>query len=88
MRNPPRPGAPRERTLPNGTEVKWCALCGQWINRYRVGYPAGEKNNFDGGDGNNAKENVAIKGEEDITEVGDDFPPTSVFTRLRDARSI
>ena len=29
IRNPPRPGEPRERTLPSGTEVKWCGLCAE-----------------------------------------------------------
>ena len=37
---PPGQGDPRERTLSDGTEVKWCSLCAEWGNHYRAGHPA------------------------------------------------
>ena len=40
IKNPPRAGEPRERTLPDGTEVKWYGLCGSWGDHYRAGHPA------------------------------------------------
>ena len=36
IRNPPRPGEPRERTLSDDTEVKWCGLCSSWGDHYRA----------------------------------------------------
>ena len=38
---PPGQGDPRERTLLDGTEVKWCSLCVEWGSNYRTGHPAG-----------------------------------------------
>jgi len=61
LRNPPCPGAPRERTLPDRTEVKWCKLCVQWTDHYRAEYPTGEENKSDKGDGDNAEGSVVIK---------------------------
>jgi len=81
LRNPPRPGAPRERTLPNGTDVKWCGLCGKWTNHYRARHPVeGEEKVSEGDD----EANVAIELADDVVEE-DDPPPTGTFARLRDA---
>ena len=38
VRNPPCLGEPRKRTLADGTDVKWCGLCGSWGDHYRVGH--------------------------------------------------
>ena len=76
IRNPPRPGEPRERTLPSGIEVKWCGLCGKWGDHYRAGHTNGEdEKEAETGDGDG---HVAIVEElaEDIT------PPSGAFARL------
>ena len=39
---PSRENAPRERTLPDGTNVKLCSKCGSWGNHFRSGHPAPE----------------------------------------------
>ena len=83
LRNPPCPGAPRERTLVDGSEMKWCALCGLWTDYYRAGHPiTGEGNDAaDDGDGNVVIEGIAEAGE----VVDEDQPPNGAFARLRDA---
>jgi len=42
LRRPPRGNAPRERILPDRTNVKWCSKCGSWGNHSRLGHPAPE----------------------------------------------
>ena len=37
--NPPRAIEPRERTLENETDAKWCGLCEEYRDHYRLGYP-------------------------------------------------
>ena len=37
IRRPPRRNEPRERTLPDGTQVKWCPECGKWGDHFRGG---------------------------------------------------
>ena len=77
IRNPSRPGEPRERILPNGSEVKWCGLCGKWGDHYRAGHPiAIESEEAEGaGEGNVAFDNLDVN--------GDDPPPsTGAFARL------
>ena len=36
IRNPPRSGEPRNRTLSDGTEVNWCGFCGSGGAHYRA----------------------------------------------------
>ena len=80
IRNPPRPGEPRERILPNGQEVKWCGLCGKWGDHYRAGHPIAVEGDEVEGDGEG---NVAF----DKLNVDDDDPPpsTGAFARLHAA---
>ena len=40
IRRPPRRNEPRQRTLPDGTVVKWCPECGAWGDHFRAGHPA------------------------------------------------
>ena len=42
IRDPPRSNEPRERTLINGSIVKWCGLCGKWADNYCAGHPTEE----------------------------------------------
>ena len=37
---PTRRNEQRERTLPDGTTVKWCSECGAWGDHFRAGHPA------------------------------------------------
>ena len=48
MRSPPRANEPHERTLPNGTDVKWCGLCGAWGSHYWANHLAEEESKDDG----------------------------------------
>ena len=78
IRNPPRPGEPRERVLPSGQEVKWCGLCGKWGDHYRVGHPVGDADVvIDDGD---AEGNVAFD-----EPVVDEPPPAGAFAHLHAA---
>ena len=78
IRNPPRPGDPRERVLPSGQEVKWCGLCGKWGDHYRAGHPSEEE----------VKEEEAVDGdghvaiEDGAVEETDDPPSSGAFARL------
>lgn len=40
MRRPPQCNQPRERTLEDGTILKWCGECGLWGNHLRANHPA------------------------------------------------
>ena len=33
-------GEPREKTMSDGTEVKWCIICSAWFNHYLTGHLA------------------------------------------------
>ena len=39
LSHPPQGNAPRERTLLDGTVVKWCGECGLWGDHLRAGHP-------------------------------------------------
>ena len=88
MRNPPRSGAPYERTFLDGIEVKWCTLCCQWNDHCCAGHPAEEENKSAEGDGDNNEGNVAIEREEDIEESDGGSLLTGGFARPRNARLI
>ena len=79
IRNPPRPGEPRERVLPSGQEVKWCGLCGKWGDHYRAGHPVGDVDVGEPDDGD-AEGNVAFD-----DSVFDDPPSEGAFARLHAA---
>ena len=69
IRNPPRANDPREKTLQDGTEVKWCGLCGKWGDHYRAGHP---------------EDSAAVAEVEANVAMDDDVPPTGgAFARLR-----
>ena len=77
MRSPPRANEPHERTLPDGTDVKWCGLCGAWGNHYRANHLTDEESKVDGvpaGEGH-----VAI---DDIVDSAEDPQPTGALARL------
>ena len=61
--------------LQDGTEVKWCGLCGKWGDHYRAGHPT---DNTAVAEGNTA--NVAV--DEDAA------PTFSAFVILRATRLI
>ena len=80
-RPPPQRNEPHMRTLADGTEVKWCAACSEWMDHYRMGHPL---------DGNDRVEaaNVVEEGEvadavEDNTS--EDSNDGGTFARLRRA---
>ena len=82
IRNPPRPGEPRERVLPSGEEVKWCGLCGKWGDHYRAGHPSGEDGKEEEpGDGDG---HVAIAENGDLDDE-EDPPLAGAFARLHAA---
>ena len=79
IRNPPRANDPHERTLADGSVVKWCGLCGRWANNYRAEHPAGppEDAEADEGAGYVATETT------DEGNDGNDEPTPGVFAHLR-----
>jgi hypothetical protein len=42
LRRPPCGKEPRIRTLPDGTSVQWCSLCGSWGSHFRAGHTAAD----------------------------------------------
>ena len=82
IRNSPCLGEPRESTLPNDTEMKWCGICGSWGEHYRAGHSS-DATNEDDEDENLDEGNVAVE------QVGDDEvinqPTSGAFIRLREA---
>ena len=53
-------GAPRKRTLADGSEVTWCALCGLWADHYRAGHPITGEGNDAAGDGDGAYDAISL----------------------------
>ena len=69
-RNPPCPGEPRERTLANGAEVKWCGECDKWGYNYRTRLPDDANDGVDG-------DNVAVEEDVDGDEPPEEEPDVS-----------
>jgi len=42
LRRHSRRNAPREGSISDGTNVKWCSKCGSWGNHFRSGHPVPE----------------------------------------------
>ena len=65
LRWPPRGKEPRIRTLPYGTSVKWCSICGSWGNHFRSGHTESDDTPIDEAadnapaEGNIAEENIS-----------------------------
>jgi hypothetical protein len=80
IRRPPRRNKPRERTLPDGTQVKWCPKCGKWGDHFRAGHTAANDDEDNGGDA----ANVATGDDDDNLVVQeDDNVSDGAFARLR-----
>lgn len=63
--------------MPNGSEVKWCGLCGAWGSHYRVGYPSSEEEKL--AEETTGEGLVAI---EEVTDIKESSPPSSAFACL------
>ena len=69
--------------MPDGTEVKWCGIHGNWGDHYRAGHTTDATNNDDGGKTADAG-NVTTKGFDEGG--GDGHKPTlGAFSRLCEA---
>ena len=97
IRRPPRRNEPRERTLPDGSVVKWCSECGSWGDHYRAGHPATETPPADDVPDDDALVAAGMMGEEglslceecdddgDVSDGVDGDVSDGAFARLRSA---
>ena len=60
LRCPPRPTEPRERTLTDGTKVKWCIECSYWGEHFYAGHNAGNAVGAEGAQCGNNPEDVDV----------------------------
>ena len=80
MRNLPNANNPREHTVPNRLEVKWCGLCGSWTDHYRDGHTGGEeKTDVEGDEAGLVTIDTVADNEDDPP------PPSGAFTQLHTA---
>ena len=72
IRNSPHVGYPWERIFLDGSVVKWCGLCGSWIDHYCVGHPV---DNID----RDEEDRHVATGEMDYWDGGDDVTTPGTF---------